>query len=143
MTVSTGRHGTGRYGKTVVEMVPRCPVPSRQFHLPLPRTVPFRQETPPKKLSGCLFPSRLLLFPTAREAFRVKPTVGVALFGPKVSDQLSALREELLRGGTVNRAYGTHKNLYVSLFLITMFWSCLPWPPVIPVRMENALVCSF
>ena len=36
----------GRDGKTVVKMEPwSCPVPSRrQFHLPLTRTVPSRQE---------------------------------------------------------------------------------------------------
>ena len=49
------------------------------------------------------------------------PTAGVALFGPKVSDQLSSLNEELptrknislLRGTIVNRTYDIRKNLYI------------------------------
>ena len=31
----------------------------------------------------------------------------------------------------VNRTYGTHKNLYIFLFLLTMFWSDLLWYPVV------------
>ena len=35
------------------------------------------------------------------------------------------------RGATVNRTYGTHKKLYMSLFSLTSIWSYLLWPPVI------------
>ena len=34
---------------------------------------------------------------------------------------LAALVSLLLRGTLVNRTYGTHKNLYISLFLRTLF----------------------
>ena len=36
----------------------------------------------------------------------------------------------LLRGTILNRTYGTHKNLHISLFLPTIF-SYLIWSPVI------------
>ena len=36
----------------------------------------------------------------------------------------------LLRGAIVNRAYGTHKNLSIPLFLLNKFWSYLLWSPV-------------
>ena len=33
-------------------------------------------------------------------------------------------------GGIVNRAYGTNKNLYISRFLLTIFWCCSLWSHV-------------
>ena len=48
------------------------------------------------------------------------------------TDEWTLLPYLLLRGGILNRAYGTHKNLHISLFLLTNSWSCLPRPPVIP-----------
>ena len=35
----------------------------------------------------------------------------------------------LLRGTTLNRTYGTHKNLYISLFLLTTFGPVYYGPP--------------
>ena len=35
----------------------------------------------------------------------------------------------LLRGTIVNRAYGTHKNLYISLFLLAIFGPIYYDPP--------------
>ena len=35
----------------------------------------------------------------------------------------------LLRGTIVNRAYGTHKNLYISVFLLTIFGPINFGPP--------------
>ena len=35
----------------------------------------------------------------------------------------------LLRGTILNRTYGTHKNLYISLFLLSMFGSIYYGPP--------------
>ena len=35
----------------------------------------------------------------------------------------------LLRGTIVNRTYGTHKNLYIFIFLLTMFGSIYFGPP--------------
>ena len=42
----------------------------------------------------------------------------------------------LIRGGILYRTYATHKNLYISLFLLIIFginniWSYLLWSPVI------------
>ena len=31
----------------------------------------------------------------------------------------------------INRAYGAHKNLYISLFFTNNVWSYLQWPPVL------------
>ena len=39
--------------------------------------------------------------------------------------------ECLLRGAILNRTYDTNKKLYSSLFLPTLFWSCLLWSRVI------------
>ena len=36
-----------------------------------------------------------------------------------------------MRGGTSNRTYGKHKNLYISLFLLTIFGPVLLRSPVI------------
>ena len=40
-----------------------------------------------------------------------------------------ALWRKLLRGGMVNRTYGTHKNLYISFFLPTVFGPINYGPP--------------
>ena len=37
----------------------------------------------------------------------------------------------ILRGTILNRTYGLYKNLYISLFLLTIFGPCLPWSPAI------------
>ena len=37
----------------------------------------------------------------------------------------------LLRETIVNRTYGIHQNLYISLFLLISIWSYLLWSPVI------------
>ena len=37
----------------------------------------------------------------------------------------------LLRGTILNWTYGAHKNLCISLCLLTIFWSYLLWYPVI------------
>ena len=41
----------------------------------------------------------------------------------------SAVYPILLRGVIVNRAYGTHKNLHIYLFLLTIFGPIYYGPP--------------
>ena len=47
----------------------------------------------------------------------------------------------LLRGTIVNRTYGLHKDLYIYLFLLIIFWSYLLWPPVIDHADFTAPIC--
>ena len=54
----------------------------------------------------------------------------------------ATLKYELLRGTIVNRTYGTHKNLNISLFLLTIFWSYLPWSPVLNHRNRPGIYLS-
>ena len=41
------------------------------------------------------------------------------------------VRLMVLRGGILNRTYGEYKNLYISLFLVTLFGPVLLWSPVV------------
>ena len=41
---------------------------------------------------------------------------------------------ELLPVTILNRTYGTHKNLYISLFLLAIFGPYLLWSPVVGTR---------
>ena len=46
----------------------------------------------------------------------------------------------LLRGAIVNRAYGTHKNLYVHLFSLTIFGPIYSWSPVVVFLVVRVVV---
>ena len=59
-----------------------------------------------------------------------RATLGMLyLFPVKHISELTVARLFLLPGTIVNKTYGTHKNLYVSLFLPTIFGPVNYGPP--------------
>ena len=47
---------------------------------------------------------------------------------------------KVLRGAIFNRTYGTHKDLHISLFLLTIFGPILLWSPVIVVVLRGGVL---